>query len=103
MNAGQRLWREASEAEVGPSRDKRPITQRWRRLPISRFSLLFVWYNLWVGVFIDTTQCKVYVLPIPMVGFVFDYGRLAVKASDLTRGRKIPFWKRRLPAGWRWF
>jgi hypothetical protein len=35
---------------------------------------IFRWYDLWVGVFVDTTKKRIYVFPVPMLGFVFSYG-----------------------------
>lgn len=33
---------------------------------------IFAWYDLWIGVFIDRSKRRVYVLPIPCVGFVVE-------------------------------
>ena len=41
---------------------------RWRLKPI------VAWYDFWVGVFVDREKRKVYVFPIPCVGFVFWWG-----------------------------
>ena len=35
---------------------------------------LFAWYDLWVGVFWDAPKRRLYVLPLPMCGVVFDFG-----------------------------
>lgn len=35
---------------------------------------LFAWYDLWVGAFWDKAKRKLYVLPIPCVGLVFELG-----------------------------
>lgn len=32
--------------------------------------LIFAWYDLWIGVFVDRQKKKVYVFLIPMVGVV---------------------------------
>lgn len=38
-------------------------------------SFLFAWYDLWVGVFWDRRSRKLYVLPIPCIGFVIAFGK----------------------------
>lgn len=35
---------------------------------------LFAWYDLWVGVFWDQSKRKLYILPLPMLGIVLDFG-----------------------------
>lgn len=35
---------------------------------------VFAWFDLWIGVFIDRPQKRIYVFPIPCIGFVVDYG-----------------------------
>lgn len=34
---------------------------------------IFAWYDLWVGIFIDTKRKCAYVFPIPMVGVVITW------------------------------
>jgi len=34
---------------------------------------MFAWYDLWIGVFIDTKKKRFYVFPIPTLGFVVDW------------------------------
>lgn len=36
---------------------------------------LFAWYDFWVGAYWDRANRRLYVLPIPMFGFVVDFGR----------------------------
>ena len=35
-----------------------------------KFKIIFAWYDLWVGVFIDTKKKWVYIFPLPMVGLI---------------------------------
>jgi len=35
-----------------------------------RIKLLFAWYDLWIGFFIDKIKAKLYIFPIPCVGVV---------------------------------
>jgi hypothetical protein len=37
---------------------------------------LFAWYDLWVGAFWDQKNRRLYVLPFPCIGLVFDFGTL---------------------------
>jgi hypothetical protein len=34
---------------------------------------IFVPYDFWVGAFWDRQRCRLYVFPVPMFGFMFDY------------------------------
>ncbi len=35
---------------------------------------LFAWYDLWIGAFWDRKSKRLYVLPLPCVGVIFDFG-----------------------------
>lgn len=35
---------------------------------------LFAWYDLWIGAFWDRKTRKLYILPLPCIGFVFQFG-----------------------------
>jgi hypothetical protein len=35
---------------------------------------LFAWYDFWVGAYWSRKDRRLYVLPLPMVGFVLDFG-----------------------------
>lgn len=34
---------------------------------------IFAWYDLWIGIFIDTKRKRAYVFLIPMVGIAIDW------------------------------
>lgn len=38
-----------------------------------RFKAFFRWYDLWVGVFIDTKNRAVYICPLPTIGLRIQY------------------------------
>lgn len=39
-----------------------------------KIRLLFAWYDLWVGAFWDAHKRRLYVLPIPCLGIVIEFG-----------------------------
>ena len=41
-----------------------------------KIKFIFAWYDFWVGFYWDSDKRKLYLLPIPMFGIVFDFGRL---------------------------
>lgn len=36
---------------------------------------IFAWYDIWIGVFIDTKKRRIYVFPVPMLGFVIEWSK----------------------------
>lgn len=38
-----------------------------------RVRLIFAWYDIWVGFFVDTKKKRLYFFPVPMLGLVFDW------------------------------
>jgi hypothetical protein len=39
-----------------------------------RVRVLWAWYDLWIGVFVDLKRRRVYVFPIPTLGIVVSWG-----------------------------
>lgn len=39
-----------------------------------RIRPIFAWYDLWIGVFIDRAKGRAYILPLPCVGIVIEWG-----------------------------
>jgi hypothetical protein len=38
---------------------------------------VFAWYDVWVGAFWDADKRRLYLLPVPMIGIVIQFGRTA--------------------------
>lgn len=45
-----------------------PIYRRWR------FRFVFAWYDIWIGAFWDRQKRKLYILPLPCIGVVLNFG-----------------------------
>ena len=45
--------------------------QRRPRLRLGRFVIVVVlaWYDLWIGIFFDRNNRRIYILPFPCIGF----------------------------------
>jgi hypothetical protein len=39
-----------------------------------KIKFLFAWYDFWVGFYWDKKNRSLYILPIPMFGFVIQFG-----------------------------
>ena len=48
---------------------------RDRRATGMKIRPIFAWYDLWVGIYIDRENRRVYVLPVPCFGIVIDWRR----------------------------
>lgn len=35
---------------------------------------IFAWYDLWIGAFWDAEKCRLYILPVPCIGIVIQFG-----------------------------
>ena len=49
---------------------------------------LFAWYDFWVGFFWDQHKRKLYFLPIPMFGVVFEFGTKAEQVGGVVETPK---------------
>ncbi len=38
-----------------------------------RVRFFFAWYDFWIGAYLDRDNKRLYILPVPMFGVVFDY------------------------------
>jgi len=36
--------------------------------------IVIAWYDMWIGVYWDAARKRLYILPIPCVGIVLDFG-----------------------------
>lgn len=41
--------------------------------------IIFAWYDIWIGVFVDRKQKLIYFFPVPMIGVRFKYGYVIFK------------------------
>ena len=44
------------------------LLDRIERAPVITFSFFFRWYDLWIGMYIDTKSRAIYICPLPMIG-----------------------------------
>ena len=42
-----------------------------------RVKPIFAWYDLWVGAFYDRAKRRLYVFPLPMIGFYVEWSDAA--------------------------
>ena len=48
----------------------------------NRVSLIFAWYDLWIGAYYDRKKRTLYILPIPTVGIKIQFGAKDMKALN---------------------
>lgn len=47
-----------------------------QKIPLTKqrfFNPMFAWFDFWVGAFWDKSKCRLYIFPIPMVGFYLQF------------------------------
>jgi len=49
-----------------------------------KIGFLFAWYDLWVGLFWSKEKRRLYVLPLPCIGFYIDFGMPAEPKEQLN-------------------
>lgn len=59
----------------------------WRNSKVKRVKFIFAWYDMWIGVFVDTKKKRVYILPIPTLGIVIQYGNENTEESSNLQKR----------------
>lgn len=59
---------------------------------------LFAWYDLWIGAFWDKAKRKLYVLPLPCVGIVFELGN-CTRCDGVGITFRRGFWFGLIPSG----
>lgn len=53
-----------------------------------RIRCFAAWYDLWIGAYWDRQNRRLYVLPVPMLGIVFDFGAVTRHAGQATESGK---------------
>lgn len=66
-----------------------------------RIRPLFAWYDLWIGAFWDRLKRRLYVLPLPCIGIVFEFDNCA-RCGGLGFVMKRGSWFGVWPSSW-WF
>lgn len=49
------------------------LSEEYAAKQFRRVSLVFAWYDLWVGAFWDRKSRKLYILPLPCIGIVVQF------------------------------
>lgn len=42
---------------------------------------LFAWYDLWIGAFVDRAKRRIYIFPVPCVGFYIEWSERIPKSE----------------------
>jgi hypothetical protein len=49
---------------------------------------LFAWYDVWIGLFYDREKRRLFILPVPCLGIVVEFGRRQNVAPDCVCKRE---------------
>lgn len=52
---------------------------------MKRIKFIFKWYDLWIGIFIDTKKGYLYILPIPCCGVIIKFNLFKEWMSNLEQ------------------
>jgi hypothetical protein len=64
-----------------------------------RVKPLFAWYDIWIGAFWDRAKRKLYVLPLPCIGLIFELGDCQ-QCSGVGITFRRGFWFGFIQSGW---
>lgn len=51
-----------------------------------RIKPIFAWYDLWVGAFYDRAKRRLYIFPVPMIGFYLEWPLPAATPAIFAEG-----------------
>ncbi len=64
-----------------------------------RIRPIFAWYDLWIGAFIDRAKRRLYVLPLPCIGIVFELGE-CTRCDGIGFVMSRGYWFGLIPSSW---
>jgi hypothetical protein len=63
---------------------------------------IFAWYDLWIGAFWDAGKRRLYILPLPCIGIVIEFGPAAIYPPENPVPLPCDHSWRRYPTFGRW-